>query len=372
MIAPVRILVVTVVHHPEDSRIRHRQIKALLAAGWQVTYAAPFTGYGLSTSGAPEGLSLVDLPRAAGRRRFRAWRAARDLLKRRGPQHDVILLHDPELLAALPRQGIPPVVWDVHEDTAAALTLKPWLPPLMRPGVRWLVERMERWAERRVHLILAEYAYRNRFRDEHLVVPNVNAVPESVPPPDLPRAVYVGSLTPARGALDMIEVARLVAGKTQGAVKVLLIGPAASDVTGQLRAAVSEGVLDWPGFLPSHQAMQHVDGSLAGLSLLHDEPNYRVSLPTKVVEYMAHGIPVVTTPLPLAQELVAESGCGVVVPFGDSEAVARAILDLWSDPERRRQMGTAGHLAARERYDWATHGADFVAELHRLIQRSRR
>jgi glycosyltransferase involved in cell wall biosynthesis len=372
MIASVRILVVTVVHHPEDSRIRHRQIKALLEAGWQVTYAAPFTGYGLSASGAPEGLSLVDLPRAAGRRRFRSWRAARDLLKRRGPQHDVILLHDPELLAALPGRGMPPVVWDVHEDTVAALTLKPWLPRLLRPIARRLVERMERWAERRVHLILAEYAYRNRFRDEHLVVPNVNVVPQIAPPPDQPRAVYVGSLTPARGALDMIEVARLVAGKTQGAVKLLLIGPASGDLAAMLQAAADEGVLDWPGFLPSDEAMRQLDGSVAGLSLLHDEPNYRVSLPTKVVEYMAHGIPVVTTPLPLAQELVAESGCGVVVPFGDSEAVARAILDLWSDPERRRQMGTAGHLAARERYDWATHGADFVAELHRLIQRSRR
>ena len=42
-----RALVVTVVHHPEDARIRHRQIDALLAAGWEVTYAAPFSGYGL-------------------------------------------------------------------------------------------------------------------------------------------------------------------------------------------------------------------------------------------------------------------------------------------------------------------------------------
>ena len=41
----LRALVVTVVHHPEDARIRHRQIAALLEAGWHVTYAAPFSGY---------------------------------------------------------------------------------------------------------------------------------------------------------------------------------------------------------------------------------------------------------------------------------------------------------------------------------------
>lgn len=368
----MRILVVTVVHHPEDSRIRHRQINALLDADWQVTYAAPFTGYGLSASGPPKGLSLVDLPRAAGRRRFRAWKAARELLKDHGPRHDLILLHDPELLLALPRRSMPPAVWDVHEDTAAALTLKPWLPSLARPAVRWLVERMEKWAERRVHLILAENAYRDRFRDEHLVVPNVNPLPASVPPPDQPRAVYVGSLTPARGALDMIEVARIVADKTQGAVKLLLIGPAPAHVAARLRDAVADGVLDWLGFLPSDQAMRHVDGSLAGLSVLRDEPNYRVSLPTKVVEYMAHGIPVITTPLPLARDLVADVGCGITIPFDDPEAAAQAVLDLWHDPDRRYRMGAAGRAAAWERFDWATHRADFVAELHRLIQQSRR
>ena len=35
-------LVVTVVHNPEDSRIRRRQLAALIAAGWDVTYVAPF------------------------------------------------------------------------------------------------------------------------------------------------------------------------------------------------------------------------------------------------------------------------------------------------------------------------------------------
>ena len=40
-------------------------------------------------------------------------------------------------------------------------------------------------------------------------------------------------------------------------------------------------------------------------------------MPTKVVEYMAHGVPVITTPLPLAVELVQNADCGFVVPFGD-------------------------------------------------------
>jgi glycosyltransferase involved in cell wall biosynthesis len=74
-----------------------------------------------------------------------------------------------------------------------------------------------------------------------------------------------------------------------------------------------------------------LDGALAGLSLLHDEPNFRHSLPTKVVEYMARGVPVVTTPLPAAAELARGYECGFVVPFGDPKATPRRPRTRCSD-----------------------------------------
>lgn len=365
----MRALVVTVVHHPQDSRIRYRQIQALMAAGWDVTYAAPFAGYGLEVDSDPA-ITAVSLPRSSGRRRLAALRAARTLLKARGPAHDVVLLHDPELLLVLPGLRLPSVVWDVHEDTAAAVTLKPWLPIWMRPVVSWAFARIERLVEGRVNLILAEYAYQSRFRRKYPVVPNVTTVPASVPPPDEPRVIYVGSLTMARGAEDMVHVARLLAERTGGAVKLELIGTVTADVEPMLRAAVAEGILDWCGALPNDEAMARVDGALAGLSLLHNEPNYRVSLPTKVTDYMAHGIPVVTTPLPLARQVVEKVGCGIVVPFGDPAAAADAIVNLWKDPDRRRAFGTAGHQAAQERFDWTAHADHFVAEMTRVARRS--
>lgn len=363
----MRALVITIVHHPQDSRIRFREIEALLNSGWEVSYAAPFSGYGLTTR--PAGpLRQLDLPRASGRRRLPAIRAARNLLKSEGPGHDVVLLHDPELLVAQAGLGLPHVVWDVHEDTAAAVTLKPWLPRALRPIVRWAFTRVERLAERQAHLILAEHAYQDRFKHRHVVVPNVNHVPTAVLPPDQPRSVYLGSVTRARGADELIEVARLIAAKTDGALKLEVIGPASGEVAGALRKAADDGVLDWRGFMPATDALARVGGSIAGLSLLHDEPNYRVSLPTKVVEYMASGVPVVTTPLPLARDLIEQVGCGVVVPFRDAGAAADAVLALWSDATRRHAMGAAGHAAARARYDWTDHAGAFVAELSRIAR----
>ena len=123
-----------------------------------------------------------------------------------------------------------------------------------------------------------------------------------------------GTCRPDRGTAEMIELARLL--RPHG-ITVELIGPADARARAQIEPAQAAGLLRWHGFVPNDQAMPMLDGALAGLSLLHDEPNFRHSLPTKVVEYMARGVPVVTTPLPAAAELARGHECGFVVPFGD-------------------------------------------------------
>ena len=77
---------------------------------------------------------------------------------------DLLLVHDPELLLVLPpRRHRPPTVWDVHEDTAAALTTKSWLPAWLRAVAAGGVHVAEHLAERRLHLLLAEHGYNDRF-----------------------------------------------------------------------------------------------------------------------------------------------------------------------------------------------------------------
>jgi glycosyltransferase involved in cell wall biosynthesis len=91
-------------------------------------------------------------------------------------------------------------------------------------------------------------------------------------------------------------------------------------------------------------------------------------MPTKVVEYMARGVPVVTTPLPPAADLVHRYECGFVVPFGDPRAAADAVLQLAGDASLRAKMGSRGHEAALSSLGWAADAQAFVAQLEAWAQ----
>lgn len=362
----MRICVCTIVHHPEDARILHRQIRALLDAGHEVTYIAPFRACNVTPW---REVSPVDVPRATGRRRFHALRAAHRALSEHAAYADLVLLHDPELLISLPRAVRQrTVVWDVHEDTAAALTAKGWVPGPVRPLLRPFVRRLEKRGERRYRLLLAEEGYRDRFRENHPVVPNTTYVSDLPPgPPDGRRAIYVGHLSVARGALDMIEMARLLAPE---GITVELIGAADADIRPALREAQREGILRWYGFVPNDRALRIAEGAMAGLALLHDEPNYRHSMPTKVVEYMARGVPVISTPNPPAVDIIDPAGCGLIVPFADPAAAANAVRRLRDEPGLRVDLGKRGYETARARFHWPVHAERFVAQLENWAGRS--
>ncbi|MBB4933934.1 glycosyltransferase involved in cell wall biosynthesis [Lipingzhangella halophila] len=357
-------LVATVVHHPEDARILHRQIRALLDAGHSVTYVAPFRSCNVTPWSE---LTAVDVPRAVGASRLGALRAARAALAEHARQADALVFHDPELLLALPRNR-PVTVWDVHEDAAASLLTKPWLPKPLRRPLGPVVRSFERGAERRMRLLLAEEGYRDRFRQSHPVVPNTTYVPERPPrPPGTDRIVYLGQLSMARGAAEVVELGRLL--RPHG-VRVEVIGAADGETRQMLRQAQQEEAVHWYGFVPNDQALRMISGAMAGICLLQDTPNYRHSLPTKVVEYMAHGLPVISTPNPAAEALVTgrpDGHCGTVVPFGDSAAAAEAALQLRSDPALRSQFARTGHAIAREEYHWPVQAKAFVRRLEEWV-----
>ena len=74
------------------------------------------------------------------------------------------------------------------------------------------------------------------------------------------------------------------------------------------------------------------------------------NLPTVVMEAMAAGLPVVSTPLAGVPEMVEEGVTGFLVPERDPAALARALHRLLTDRSLARSLGEAGRAQAEKRF----------------------
>lgn len=171
----------------------------------------------------------------------------------------------------------------------------------------------------------------------------------SLIPPGVKSFLYLGSLARSRYIDFLLPVVASVRAELPEA-RLYLVGkaddPRDEDYLRQeaVRLGVSDAVV-FVGQLPQAQALQYVREADVCVSPLFPTPVFNVASPTKLVEYMAMGKPVVANTQPDQKYLIEESGGGFCVPY-EPEAFAKAILTLLRSPEMARAMGERGRRFA--------------------------
>jgi glycosyltransferase involved in cell wall biosynthesis len=81
-------------------------------------------------------------------------------------------------------------------------------------------------------------------------------------------------------------------------------------------------------------------------------PNNRFASPNKLFEAMMCGKPIIVNEGTCMAEIVRKENCGLVVPYGDVEALKRAILVVKNDPVFATLLGLNGRKAYETTYSW--------------------
>jgi len=271
---------------------------------------------------------------------------------------DLYHLHDPELLRIalkLKRKG-KKVIYDAHEDLPRQVLSKRYINPFVRKLISNIIERYENSIVKKLDGVVAATPFiRDRFLKLNKNTVDINNFPILKEllieyPYEEKRnkeICYVGGITTVRGINELVKAL----GGTE--CNLLLAG---EFLEHNLKETVVKSE-NWDkieelGFLDRDGVKKVYERAKLGIVTLHPISNYIVSLPVKMFEYMAGGIPVVASNFPLWEEIITKNDAGICVDPLNTDAISNAINYLIDNPDKAKKMGENGKRMVIEKYNW--------------------
>ncbi len=349
---PIRVVHLTSAHRADDARILYREAAELKALGLDVAVIGP---------GVADAV-LAGVPiRAIRRPESRLWRIlsapCRILAAASRTRADVLHFHDPELLpAALVAKIIfrRAVVFDAHED-ASLFALKDWVPRGLRRATSGLMEVLYRFCARRMDgVVVPTRLLHEKYEGLAQRVVTFTNFP---PPAALRRRdqawrpmaarrneiIHLGTLRISR--LDfLMEVARRFLDRhPDWSMALVGMHQAALEHFEWTAPASLRDRLHGCGQMAHPEVIARLCRARVGVNYHPlDSEQVRVAIPAKVFEYLACGLPVVTTEVPLLKELLED--CPAVRWVEDD---ADAFADALAETAARTDLAQAADAARR-------------------------
>jgi len=355
-LAGTRVVHISTVHPPFDVRIFHKECVSLAQAGFDVHLIAR-AARGETVSG----VAIHPIParrNRIARAVFGSWSALRIAYSLRAALYHI---HDPELLpvALILKLTGKTVVYDSHENFRSHILIKNWISPRLRPMIARAAGAIEDFVARRIDGIVATSGPIARpFPPEKTVqVRNfprqsqVLALQQDKAKPSSRRVAYIGLITQARCARELVEAMTLIPEELD--VRLSLAGRMEpSELLEELRRMPGWSRVDYAGEIPYREINALLNGAAAGIAVCAPRVNYMNALSTKVFDYMAAAIPVISSDFPGWREVVEAYDCTVFVDGTKPGQIADAIVKLAEDPQGSSAMGGRGQRAVIEHLNW--------------------
>lgn len=175
-----------------------------------------------------------------------------------------------------------------------------------------------------------------------------NAVPDPGPPAPsgaMPTLLFLGHLGERKGVPELLAALASPLLANAGWRAVLAGGGPVDHYRAEVaRLGLADRVV-LPGWLG-----ETATRALCASSDILVLPSHSEGLSMAVLEGLAHGLVVVTTPVGAHPEVITDGVTGVLVPVGDADALAQSLATLVGDPAARQRLGKAGRTLFTTRY----------------------
>jgi glycosyltransferase involved in cell wall biosynthesis len=286
---------------------------------------------------------------------------------------DIYHLHDPELIPIglkLKKLG-KKVVFDAHEDLPKQLLGKSYLNKPTKIMLSKGFEIYENYACKKFDYIITATPYlKDKFLEINKNCVDINNFPvlgeitnETPWSARKDEVSYVGTISEARGIKEMVKAMELTS-----CVKLNLGGIFADKMLEtEVKAYSGWNKVNELGFLNRDNVSKVYSQSKAGLVTLRPIVNYLDALPVKMFEYMAAGLPVISSDIRLWKDIINEAQCGICVNPLEPKEIAEAIEYIMNKPQEAEQMGQNGKRAVLEKYNWGVEEEKLLIVYKELI-----
>jgi len=356
---------ITTVHSPFDVRIFHKECKTLTKAGYEVFLIAQHDKEEIV-----DGVHIIPIPKARNRIQRITLLSIKALSNTLKLKADVYHFHDPELLPVgilLKLLTGKKVIYDVHENVPKQILNKAWIPLRSNKIISIIYRILEKFSLVFIDfIVIAEDSYIENYDDIKNIekirnypllvhVNNVNKKEKFLT--EKWGIIYVGGITKLRGVFELIEAVKILKTDKHYNILLKLVGPfypsqLLKEVTNLIKEYEILDNIEIFGEIPHSKVFNVLSDSQIGIAILHPDPNYVDSIPTKLFEYMLAGLPVIASNFPLWKEIVEGNNCGICVDPLDPKEIAKAIKYLIDHPDEARKMGENGRKAVLEKYNW--------------------
>lgn len=358
-----KVCILSSVHIALDNRVFYREAQSLAQNGYDVTLIAVH-----DKNETKEGVQIVGLPKVPRRQRPRLWL---ELYRRaRATQADIYHFHDPELLLVTPwlrRRTGKPTIYDVHEVYPDFIKVKDYLPVWVRYPIAWAFRYLEPLLARlQSGLIFSDdeigkaFASIKKPKTTLFNFPAVDFVEKaaevSEPVERKPIVLYLGGMERNRGTALMMAAFEKVLTVFPDA-ELLLVGhfmpPQLEEEVRQDAARRGiDSAVTITGRVPFEKIGEYLEEVSVGWVSWQPVPKNEKNIPTKLFEYMAYGLPIVSSDLASIRPFVRNGENGWLVTADDPDAHAAAIIKLLENPEEARNMGLRGQKLVQNEYNW--------------------
>lgn len=371
--------------HPfDDTRVLHKEARALAEAGYQVVHIAPDEG-----RPAPDQVHgvKIELYRTASgptrriRRFFRLWQRARASQAR--------VLHGNEveswlvaLLVKLTRPGTR-VVFDVHEHYPSRFA-EPrfpfWLRWIGEPAIRLMFLALTPFTDLVIfakHSVAPDFRLRPgqgafifNYAPLALNSPTRNQVSASIKAEfgDQPVAVHLGGFSRARGWPQLLQALALM---RHSELRVMAFGEIEEGLPVFHAEAQRLGVdqrIEVRPRVPYDRLFEYLAAADVGLMLYQPGIlNHTYAFPMKLYDYMRAGLPSIGPAFAVeVSPVVNEVKCGWLIDTSQPEELAAALDAVCDDRAAAQAAGQRGRDAVLASYNWEAQAERLVKLYHRL------